>query len=225
VQIAIDGPAASGKSTAAKILAKKLDFLYIDTGAMYRAVTLEGLKRKINFENDQEITKTAGEIEIKIEQDWSTDRGFRVYLSDEDITEKLFIPEVDKLVSTVARVPEVRKIMVHAQQKLAMGNNVVMSGRDIGSNVLINADLKIYLTAEADVRAERRLKELEQKGIKGDYQEILENIRHRDKIDSGRADNPLVKTADAVEVDCSNLTIDEMVNVIEQKARPIMTKN
>jgi CMP/dCMP kinase len=118
-----------------------------------------------------------------------------------------------------------RKIMVHAQQKLAMGNNVVMSGRDIGSNVLINADLKIYLTAEADVRAERRLKELEQKGIKGDYQEILENIRHRDKIDSGRADNPLVKTADAVEVDCSNLTIDEMVNVIEQKARPIMTKN
>jgi CMP/dCMP kinase len=117
----------------------------------------------------------------------------------------------------------VRRIMVLAQQKLAIGNNVVMSGRDIGSNVLINADLKIYLTADADIRAQRRMKELEQKGIKGDFQEILENIRHRDKIDSGRVDNPLVKTADAVEVDCSNLTIDEMVSVIEQNARPLIT--
>jgi cytidylate kinase len=215
VHITIDGPAASGKSTAAKILAHKLNFLYIDTGAMYRAVTLLGIRNGISFEDEKQIIDTAKTAEIEIKQDWSTERGFRVFIGDEDITNSLFFPEIDNYVSIVARIPQVRTILVEAQRKLAVGRNVIMAGRDIGSNVLTDAQIKIFLTASAQIRAERRLKELKDKGINEDYNKILKNIEERDLIDSTRKDSPLVKAKNAVEVDCTNLTIDEMVQVIE----------
>lgn len=217
MRIALDGPAASGKSTAAKALAKKLNFLYIDTGAMYRAVTFDGLRNGINFKNEDEIVRTAGGMKIDIKQDWSISRGYRIFINDEDVTESLFTPEVDSYVSIVAKTSDVRKILVDEQRKFAYNNDVVMAGRDIGSNVLTDAELKIFLTANPQIRAERRLKELEESGVKKDFVDILENIKTRDKIDSGRTDNPLVKTDDAVEVDCSNLTIEEMVGVILKK--------
>jgi cytidylate kinase len=221
MQIAIDGPAASGKSTAAGMLARKLGFLYIDTGAMYRAVTLQGIKEGADFANEKLIEEIASRMEIGISQDPETSRGYKVSINGTDVTDELFTPAVDAKVSETARIGAVRRIMVEQQRDIAKENDVVMAGRDIASNVLTGADLKIFLTADPHVRAQRRLKELEQKGEKKEFDDILENIRQRDRIDSTREDNPLIKTDDAVEVDCSNLTISKMVDIIEDYAHRI----
>lgn len=219
MQIAIDGPAASGKSTAARILSQKLGFLYIDTGAMYRAVTLEAIKKGISFDEHEDVIKTAEDIDLSLIQDSSVSIGYRVLIKGEDITKELFTPEVDQWVSVTAKIPQVRTLMVQLQRKLAENNNVVMAGRDIGSHVLPKAQLKIFLTASDYVRAERRLKELHEKGEKKDFNEVLDNIRLRDKIDSTRKDNPLIKPSDAVELDCTRLNIEQMAAVIEELAK------
>lgn len=218
MQIAIDGPAASGKSTAAGLLAKKLGFLYIDTGAMYRAVTLKGIRDNADFSDEQKMEHIASRMKIGITQAPETSRGYKVSIDGADVTDELFTPSVDSKVSLAARIGGVRRVLVDQQREIASHNDVVMAGRDIGSNVLTQAELKIFLTADPAVRAERRLKELEQKGEKKDFEDILGNIRQRDRIDSTREDNPLIKTDDAVEVDCSNLTITEMVDLIEDYA-------
>ncbi len=219
MQIAIDGFAASGKSTAARLLAELLGFIYIDTGAMYRAVTLSGIIKNINFENEEEIIETAMSMNLEIKQNPGTYRGYRIILDDNDVTERLFMPDVDKYVSIVAKVPRVREKLVEMQRKMAEKADVVMAGRDICSNVLKNADLKIFLTASQEVRALRRQKEMEEKGEKKEFNQILENIKLRDRIDTTRKDNPLVKTPDAVEIDCSHLSITQMVDTMEEMVR------
>lgn len=219
MQIAIDGPAASGKSTAARLLAGRLGFIYIDTGAMYRAVTLAGIEKGLDFKDEQAVIDIADNIRIDIEQNPSTQRGYNVIVNGRDETDALFTPSVDRFVSVTAQIAHVRKRLVEMQREMARKANVVMAGRDICSNVLPNADLKIYLTASARARAERRQKERQEKGEDPGYQDALENVRLRDRIDSGRKDNPLVKTPDAVEVDCTNLGIEQMVDEIEKLAR------
>ncbi|MCD4786292.1 MAG: (d)CMP kinase [Candidatus Eremiobacteraeota bacterium] len=226
MQIAIDGPAASGKSTAARLLTGRLGFLYIDTGAMYRAVTYKAIEKNINFDNKDSLIEIARNINMKIKQDPQSKTGYKVMVQDNakwtDVTEDLFKPEVDRLVSIVASIRDIRIILVKEQREMARKENVVMAGRDIGSNVLPDADLKIFLVASPQKRAIRRQKELENNGEKKELCEILENIRQRDRIDSTRKDNPLVKTADAVEVDSSDLSIDEMVDLLEKYARERM---
>jgi len=224
LQIAVDGPAASGKSTAARLLARRLGFLYIDTGAMYRAVTLEGICSGIDFKNENKIIKIADSIRIRIEQAPEIDRGYRVIVNGEDVTERLFTPDVDRFVSIVARTSRVRNKLVELQREMAIKADVVMAGRDIGSNVLPRADLKIFLTASTRTRAVRRHKEMEEKGEKKEFTEILENINLRDRIDTTRKDNPLIKTPDAMLVDCSNLNIGQMTDLLENMAKDKMKK-
>lgn len=214
MKIAIDGPAGSGKSAAAMLLAKKLNFLYIDTGAMYRGVTLQGIREGINFENEALLTEIAERLPMDVRQDWSTDRGYRIFFGNEDVTAELFTPQVDGLVSVTAKVAGVRRIQVIAQRRLAEKNDVVMAGRDIGSHVLPDARPKIFLTADETERAKRRRKELAQKGVNKDLAEIVENIRFRDKTDSERKTSPLVKAPDAVALDNTNLSVEETVEEI-----------
>lgn len=218
MQIAIDGPAASGKSAAARMLAKKLGFLYIDTGAMYRAVTLLGIENGIDFADQGQIIKTAGEINIEIEGDWSVSRGYRIFADGRDVTSHLFTPPVDALVSVTAKVGDVRRIMVEAQRRMAREADVVMAGRDIGSHVLKGASLKVFLTASPQVRAERRRLELEKSGRTEPFERILENIVFRDRTDSERSDSPLIKTDDALLLDNSDMTIEETVDAIYKAA-------
>lgn len=221
MQIAIDGFAASGKSTAARLLAELLGFVYIDTGAMYRAVTLSGIKRGISFEDEDEIIAIARSMKLEIKQNPGTYRGYRIILDGADVTERLFMPDVDKYVSIVAKVGHVRSKLVEMQREMAEKADVVMAGRDICSNVLKNADLKIFLTASQEIRALRRQKEMEEKGEKKEFNQILENIKLRDRIDTTRKDNPLVKTPDAVEIDCSHLSITQMVDRMEEMVKNI----
>lgn len=219
MQIAIDGFAASGKSTAARLLAERLGFIYIDTGAMYRAVTLSGINRGIDFDNEDEIIASARSMNLKVRQNAGTYRGYKIILNDEDVTEKLFMPDVDGYVSIVAKVADVRMQLVEMQREMAETADVVMAGRDICSNVLKDAEVKIFLTASQEIRALRRQLEMEKKGEKKEFNQILENIKLRDKIDTTRKDNPLVKTQDAVEIDCSHLSIEQMVDRMEEMVK------
>ncbi len=219
MQIAIDGPAASGKSTAARLLAGKLGFLYIDTGAMYRAVTLMGIRRGIDFDDPEAIIGIARQARIQLLPDNSGERGFKVLLNEEDVTRDIFTPPVDALVSITARIPAVRKILAEAQRQMASENNVVMAGRDIGSNVLPGASLKIFLVADLLERARRRQGEMAINGQDESLEAIAENLRFRDATDSQREDSPLIKTPDAFLVDSSHLSIEEMVDLMEKEAR------
>lgn len=226
MKIAIDGPAASGKSTAAKLLARRLGFLFIDTGAMYRAVTYRAIEKNIDFNDKDRLIEITGSLDMEIKPEPQSDRGYRVIVDDNgkwtDVTEDLFTPQVHRLVSIVASIRGIRKILVEKQREMARRENVIMAGRDIGSNVLPDADLKIFLVASPQKRAIRRQKELEIKGEKKEFNEILENIRQRDRVDSTRSDNPLLRTKDAIEVDSSDLNIDEMVDKLEKHARERM---
>jgi len=226
LKIAIDGPAASGKSTAARLLARRLGFLFVDTGAMYRGVTYMALKKNIDFNKHDNLVEIAENLGIRIEQDPQSDRGYKVALEENGkwtyVTEDLFTPEVHKMVPIVASIQGIRKILVEKQREMAKKENIVMAGRDIGSNVLPDAELKIFLVASPLKRAVRRQKELENKGEKKELNEILDNIRQRDRVDSTRKDNPLIMTGDAIEVDSSDLSIEEMVDILEKYARERM---
>ncbi|MGA9295584.1 MAG: (d)CMP kinase [Ignavibacteriaceae bacterium] len=210
--IAVDGPAGSGKSTSAKLIAQKLGYLYIDTGAMYRAVTLLVLRNKIQLGNIDKITNLAENIDIKLEY---VNGKTSVFVSGENITDEIRTQNINSSVSEISKIEGVRTALVAKQREMKdLNNGIVMEGRDIGTVVFPNADIKIFLTASIEQRTKRRVKEFEDKGIEVSLNEIKENILHRDDIDSTRSVSPLKKAPDAVEIDTSKVTIDEQVNLI-----------
>lgn len=211
MRIAIDGPAAAGKSTVAKKIAKKLKYTYIDTGAMYRTITLAALNRKVDYEDENALKDIANEVTITFEND---EEGQKVFLNNVDVTKEIRNKEVTNNVSIVAKHRSVRTILVNKQRELAKNGNVVMDGRDIGTFVLPDAEVKIFLVASVQERAMRRHKENLLNGFESDLEQLKEEIRERDRIDSEREMAPLVKAEDAIEVDTTNMTIDEVVEYI-----------
>lgn len=207
VQIAIDGPAGAGKSTIAKIIARTLGFTYIDTGAMYRALTLEVLTREISIDEVGEIIKIALTTDIQFVNG-------NVILNGVNVNEAVRGSQVNQYVSHVAQIPEVRDRLVDIQRKIAAQDNVVMDGRDIGTNVLPEATLKIFLTASVEERAQRRFRELKQQNPDISLDEIKNQIISRDKMDSERTASPLIKAHDAIEIDTTGLSIQEVSQLI-----------
>ncbi|WMJ88315.1 (d)CMP kinase [Anaerocolumna sp. MB42-C2] len=209
--IAIDGPAGAGKSTIAKSIAQKLQYIYVDTGAMYRAMALYMIRNGIDTAEEEAVSKACSRIDITIEY---IDGEQQVKLNGENATAFIRDEEVGKNASVVARYHAVREKMVELQQSLASSSNVIMDGRDIGTVVLPNADLKIYLTASSKTRALRRWKELEDKGISSKIEDIETDIIKRDRQDMNREISPLRQAEDAVLVDSSDLTIEEVIDKI-----------
>lgn len=215
--LAIDGPAGAGKSTVAKMLAKRLGYVYIDTGAMYRAITYKALRLKIDLENPEDYRF--------LETTHMTFINDVLFLDGEDITKRIRTQVVNQNVSLCASHIPVRNELVRLQQKIASENDVVMDGRDIGTIVIPKADLKIFMTATVEERARRRHEENLANGIESDYQKIFKDIERRDKIDSSRAYNPLRQAEDAVYLDTSHLDIDTVSEVIYQMFMKIIKDN
>lgn len=213
--IAIDGPAGAGKSTVAKKLAEELGYLYIDTGAMYRAVALAAMENKVAFDDAEKLTELAGSvgIDLKVENG-----SYKVYLDGRDVSEAIRLPEVGAAASPVSAVGGVREHLVRKQQQLAEKNRVIMDGRDIGTVVLPNADLKVFLTASVEVRAKRRFDELTAKGIACDLSKVQADIAERDYRDSHREVSPLRQAADAVLLNTDNLSIEQVTAKIKEWA-------
>lgn len=215
ITIAIDGPAASGKSTIGQRLADALGYLYFDTGVMYRAVAWAALERGIPIEDEAGVTALAAELEIRVEPPTVPDGRQNTILADGvDITWQIREPAVNQAVSPVAAYPGVRRALVAQQRKIGAQGGVVMVGRDIGTVVLPDADLKVYLDASLEVRAQRRYREALQRGQPRSLEEVAAEIRRRDEIDSSRASAPLTRAADAYYLDTSDLNIDEVVQRI-----------
>lgn len=220
--VAIDGPAGSGKSTSAKIVAHKLGYLYIDTGAMYRAVTYLALKKNVIDKYDM-IIDIARKTNIKLTP--ASDGSTSVFADGENISGNIRTPEVNANVSYISKIPEVREALVARQREMGNENNgVVMEGRDISTVVFPDADVKIFMIASIDQRVIRRSKEFEEKGMKIPPDEIKKNILSRDEIDSTREASPLLKAPDAIEVDTSNCTIEEQVKIIIDKVKTAAKK-
>jgi len=211
MQIAIDGPAGAGKSTVAKKVANELNFLYIDTGAMFRALTHEALRLNVNLSNGEKLSQLLKNLDIKF---IPTENGQRVLVNDTDVTEEIRSQEVTNHVAIVAAHKAVREEMLKRQRQMASKGSVVMDGRDIGTCVLKDAHLKIFLTASSEERARRRHQELSMKGIHTDMNQLKKEIEERDKQDSERDIAPLKKAEDAIEIDSTHLTIDEVVQKI-----------
>ncbi|MFF2449934.1 (d)CMP kinase [Neobacillus sp. NPDC058068] len=211
LSIAIDGPAAAGKSTVAKIVAEKLSYIYIDTGAMYRALTYKAVVNELNLEEEASLFDTLLSTEIKL---LPSDNGQLVFLDNKDVTKEIRSSKVTNSVSYVAKHPLIRQEMVKRQQAFATEGGVVMDGRDIGTHVLPRAEVKIFLLASVDERAVRRHTENVQKGFPSDLNKLKEEIAQRDKIDSERETAPLKKADDAVEIDTTSLTIPDVVEKI-----------
>jgi len=218
ITIAIDGPAGSGKSTTAKLVASRLGYTYIDTGAMYRAVTYLAIQNNI-IEKPDEISKLACSLNIKLE---FSDGLTRVFTNDNEITEQIRSFEVNQNVSDVSTIEEVRNSLVIKQRQMGLNGGVVMEGRDIGTVVFPDAELKIFLTATLDERAVRRAKEFIENGKNIPIVDIRNNLSLRDKIDSSRDVSPLTKGDDYIEVDTSNLSINEQVEVILKKVEDVL---
>lgn len=216
ITIAIDGFSSTGKSTIAKLLAKKYNYVYVDTGAMYRAVSLYAKVDNFvgkDFLNKEELVNSLSNVSIKFK--FNEDLGFaEVYLNNENVEKEIRTLEVSQLVSKVAAISEVRKKLVAEQQQMGKNGGVVMDGRDIGTVVFPDAELKLFMTASADKRATRRYKELIDRGDKVNYKDILFNVQERDRIDSTREDSPLLKADDAIEFDNSDMGINEQFDRI-----------
>jgi CMP/dCMP kinase len=211
ISIAIDGPAAAGKSTVAKIIAEKLSYIYIDTGAMYRALTYKALKNGMDPNDEGKLIAMLKNTQIELRK---TEEGQFVFLDGEDVTKQIRTNEVTNLVSIVAKHRQVRQEMVRRQQALAQNGGVVMDGRDIGTHVLPNAEVKVFLLASVEERARRRHEENLAKGFDSDFEKLKEEIALRDKIDSERDVAPLRKAEDAVVIDTTSLSIEDVVNKI-----------
>ena len=218
MQVAIDGPASAGKSTVAKIIAKKLSFVYIDTGAMYRACTVIARDNKIDYSDEDAILKAIDKTGIEFK---AVNGEQKVYAGSKDISLEIRTPEISANVSQVSALAGVRKKMVSLQRKMAGQTNVIMDGRDIGTTVLPNAEVKIFLVASAHSRAQRRLLDLKQRGIHSDktVDEIEKDIANRDYKDSHRKISPLKKASDAIKIDTTNMTIDQVVDTILKKIK------
>ena len=208
--VAIDGPAGSGKSTIAKLVAKKFNFTYIDTGAMYRMITLYLLENKISFDNLDKIQKILNEINLDMKED-------KFFLNNVDVSLKIREEIINENVSKVASIKAVRENLVNLQIKIASDKNVILDGRDIGTVVFPNAQVKIFLVASAEERARRRYNEFMEKKVEITYDEVLKSLKERDHLDSTRKESPLVKASDALELDTTNLKIDEVVNFISNE--------
>ena len=204
--VAIDGPAGTGKGTMADLLSKKYGFTNIDTGATYRCVALEMLNQKVDLSNEAEVAKIAKNIKIDMQ---TIDGNLEVYLNGVNVSKEIRSPEVAKVVSPVSSIKEVRSEMVNIQRKLAEGKNVIMEGRDITTVVFPNADVKIYLDGALEERAMRRYRQNKAKGIEMSYEEVLENIKKRDKNDMEKEVGALKIADDAIVIDTTNLTISE----------------
>lgn len=213
--IAIDGPAGAGKSTIARAAANQLGAMYLDTGAMYRTVGLYFLRKGLQ-EDRAEVARLAGDMDISVQ---FVDGQQRMLLDGEDVSEAIRTPEASMAASAVSAVPEVRERLVKLQQDTAKGISIVMDGRDIGTKVLPDATLKLYITASAEVRALRRYTELRDKGEAPVYHEVLDDIVERDYNDTHRAASPLQRAEDAVLLDTSNMTIVQVLNEVERLAK------
>lgn len=211
--VAVDGPAASGKGTVTKRIEKEMGFLNLDTGATYRCVALETLRRSLSVEDEEEIIKLANEIDIQIDN--SGDKDI-VLLNGEDVSKEIRSKEVTNIVSPISSIIPVRERLVEVQRSLAVGKNVIVEGRDIGTVVFPNADIKIYLDASQEVRAKRRYEENMQDGIDTSYEEVLENVIARDYNDMNKEVGALKKADGAIVIDTSNLDIDEVVKKIKE---------
>ncbi|MBM7645312.1 cytidylate kinase [Scopulibacillus daqui] len=216
IQIAIDGPAAAGKSTVAKKVADVLSYIYIDTGAMYRALTYKALKKDIDLHDGAALGMLLDETTIKLVP---SENGQKVLVNGEDVTEEIRYQNVTNHVSLVSQHGEVREEMVKRQREMATEGGVVMDGRDIGTHVLPNAEVKIFLKASVEERALRRYKEQKQKGIETPLDQLKEEIATRDKLDSEREISPLIKAEDAFEIDTTSMSIEDVVNLILKKVK------
>lgn len=211
LRIAIDGPAASGKSTLAQRLAAHLGYIYLDTGVMYRAVAWAALRKGIPVENEEALTHLAETMDLEILPPTAADgRPYTVRVEGEDITWALRSPEVDAVVSQVSVYPGVRRALTQRQRQIGLRGRVVMVGRDIGTVVLPEADLKLYLDADLETRAQRRYRELRERGQEVSFEEVLETMRQRDALDQGREIAPLRPAPDAVVLDTTAMDIEEV---------------
>ena len=214
--IAIDGEAGTGKSTLAKNIAKKYGIVYMDTGAMYRCVTLDMINNSVELTQIDKITELLDKIDIEMTNEDGEDK---FYLNGEDVTRKIREKQVNDLVSQVSHIPVVRERMVDLQRKLAKGKKIVMEGRDIGTNVFPNAEVKIYLTASAEERANRRFLQNKEKGIDIPYEDIYNNVVFRDNNDKNSNVAPLKKAEDAFELDTTNYTLEEVEDIVIRKVK------
>lgn len=208
-QIAIDGPAGAGKSTIAKLLSKKKGFIYVDTGAMYRAIALFILESRVPIDDEEAVKKALPDADVRLKY---IDEKQCVLLNGNDVTDRLRTEEVGNTASKVSAYPSVRSCLMELQRRTAFENDVVMDGRDIGTVILPDAPLKVFLTASVEVRAKRRFLELKEKGQDCDIKKIEADIRERDERDMNRETAPLKQASDAVLLDSSDMTIDEVVS-------------
>ena len=211
-QIAIDGPSATGKSTLAKALAKELSFIYIDTGAMYRAVGLYNIRKNIDLNNEDDVVNTLKDISIDIKY---IDKEQRIFLNGEDVSSQIREEKVGTAASIVSTYKKVREVLVELQRSLANVQNVIMDGRDIGTVVLPNASLKIFLTASSEERTKRRYLELKEKGKDVSIEDVAKELEERDERDTKRANSPLTKAEDAILVDTTNMNIEKTIKHIK----------
>ena len=208
INIAIDGPSAAGKSTIADILAEHLWYTHLDTGAMYRAVAYEAFKKQISLDNEEKIVAMIEEMDLQMLPDG------RVILDEEDVSDEIRTNEISMGASDVSKLEGCRKALVAMQQKICSEGGYILDGRDIGTVVLKDAPVKIYLTASAEARAQRRVLQNQEKGLEADYEQILEDIRKRDYQDMHREFSPLTKAEDAVEIDTSDLNLEEVTAIV-----------
>lgn len=216
MNIAIDGPAGAGKSSAAKLAAKALGFIYVDTGALYRAVGVAVLRRGLDTAVPENVIPVLPEITVELR---FLEGEQHVFLNGEDVSKEIRLPEASMAASNVSAIPAVRAFLFDLQRRIAKENDCIMDGRDIGTVVLPDAELKIFLTATPEIRARRRFLELEEKGTPVDYETLLEEIRQRDYNDSHRAVAPLKPAADSVIIDSSDLTLEEVTDKIVALAK------
>lgn len=219
IVVAIDGYSSCGKSTLAKALAKKLHFIYVDSGAMYRAVTLYFLRNQTDLSNHDLIIDALEHIDLNFH---SRDYQSHILLNGEEVSDEIRQMPVSESVSLIASIKEVRKAMVRKQQKMGKSKNIVMDGRDIGTTVFPHAQVKFFMTADPKIRAERRYQELLAKGEQISLEEIFDNLAHRDFLDTTREESPLTRAADAIILDNTNLTEQEQLDFAIEKIRPFM---
>ena len=219
--VAIDGYSSCGKSTLAKALAKKLGFIYIDSGAMYRAITLYFLRNKVDLENHDAIAKALQNIELNFH---SKDYESHITLNGEEVSDEIRLMPVSEAVSPVSAIKEVRKEMVKQQQRMGKSKNIVMDGRDIGTSVFPDAQVKFFMTADPKIRAERRFKEMVAKGDNTiTLEEVFENLAHRDYADTTREESPLTRAEDAIILDNTDITEEEQLAFALEKVQPFLT--